>query len=99
MDMLQFTRLGEGLFIGAAPGNAQSRNVVIRSEEVHADDIWFAVPGTLILIVGIGTKMTLKRLLQQHGRPEINSRTATRELPNGVFSSATYTRLRKYLDL
>ncbi len=94
-----FVEMGSGLLIGASPGSRQGRSVVVRSREMHGDDVWYAVPGTSVLIVGIGTKLTLRRLLQQVGRPEINSRTKTHAFPNGMFSSATYTRLRQYLQL
>lgn len=99
--MIHFIQLDpqHDLWIGASPGPHQSRIIVIRSGTVHPDDIWEVVDGTRILIVGVSARLALRALLRTHGRPELNDRTTTREFPNGVFSGATYTRLRQYLDL
>ena len=83
---------------------ALARGLFLRSLHSHQngrhtrDDPWEKVDRGCILLAG-SVKPELIRLLEHHGRDQINNATATDDYPSGLFGGSTFDRLRHHLGL
>ena len=70
--------------------------MVIKTAVVTRDDPWEKVDHGRILLAG-SVRPDLMRLLERHGRDQINNATATAGTPNGLFGGNSFDRLCYYL--
>jgi len=86
------------VWIGGFGSGRNDRITVIKTAVVTRDDPWEKVDHGRILLAGSVTP-DLRRLLERHGREQINHATSTADYPNGMFSGSAFDRLRQHLGL
>ena len=84
--------------IGGFGTGRNDRITVIKTAVVTRDDPWEKVDRGRILLAG-SVKPDLVRLLERHGRDQINNATTTDDYPSGLFGGSTFDRLRHHLGL
>ena len=85
------------VWIGGFGSGRNDRITVIKTAVVTRDDPWEKVDHGRILLAG-SVRPDLMRLLERHGREQINNATATAGTPNGLFGGSSFDRLCYYLS-